>query len=394
MRVYVLSVSSSRLKVALAELTPPKADGPEADSQGLDGAGAALADAPLPDGRLALTLTRSDFPAEGELLNGTGLDLGRALECLQRATADWPHPDAVVTLAQWEDPFAADHWTSRPQVVRIDPERLSLAAENLPTGAVLGIRGLRLATAWAQALAVPLLTVPLPQSTELPAEARETGIPGLKREPRFHVLNSEMAAREAAFNVGKRFSEAAVVAAHLGSSSSVTAYQAGRPVNSTGSGLSGGPLGMRQAGQVAPATLQQLWEGGVQGWQPQHAWTDFWVGEGGLRALTGYSTVRELMTAEDTDARVQAAAAAFISQVACAVGQQVGALTVRPDAIVLSGPLARWDSVMDRLEARLSWMAPVFVMPGDPEFEAVAQAAGRALMGWAPVTVWPPVAAP
>lgn len=390
MHVYVLSVSSSRLKVALAELHP--LDGEAA------GAGAAEAPLLLLDDRLSLTLTRSDFPAEGTLLSGTGLDLESALDCLQQTAAAWPRPDAVVTLAQWDDPFTGqlwgtgEHWARRPQVIRIEPEQLDLAAQDLPTGAVLGIRGLRLAIAWAQALTVPLLTVPLPQSTELPAEARETGVPGLKREPRFHVLNSEMTAREAAFNVGKRFGEAAVVAAHLGSTSSVTAYHAGRVVNSTGSGLTGGPLGMRQAGPVPPATLQQLWEGEQElgSWSPQRGWTEFWTGEGGLRALTGYTAVRELMAAEETDPRVQAAAAAFVSQVACAVGQQVGALTVRPDAIVLAGPLARWDSVMNRLEARLSWMAPVFVMPGDPEFEAVAHAAGRALMGWAPVTVWPP----
>lgn len=380
MRVYVLSVSSSRLKVALAELNLPETEA------------AAESSPPAPDSRLDLALTRSDFPAEGELLDGTGLNLDRALACLQQTAADWPRPDAVVTLAQWDDP-AGGHWAGRPQVIRIEPEHLALAGQDLPTGAVLGIRGLRLAIAWAQALAVPLLTVPLPQSTELPAEARETGIPGLKRDPRFHVLNSEMAAREAAFDVGKRFSEAAVVTAHLGSTSSVTAYRGGRPVGSTGSGLSGGPMGLRQAGPVPPATLQQLIQGGEQGWPPRHAWTEFWTGEGGLRALTGYSTVHELMAAEETDPRVQAAAAAFVHQVACAVGQQAGALTARPDAIVLTGPLARWDSVMGRLEARLSWMAPVFVVPGDPEFEAVAHAAGRALLGWSPVTVWPPEAA-
>ncbi|GHF96501.1 hypothetical protein GCM10017783_05470 [Deinococcus piscis] len=387
MRVYVLSVSSSRLKVALAEFTPPELSAQDGPELGLpDDRPAAQA----PDVQLALTLTRTEFPTEGELLGGTGLDLERALACLQQTVADWPRPDAVVTLAQWEGPPAASHGATRSQVIRIEPEQLALAEQDLPTGAVLGIRGLRLAIAWAQQLHVPLLTVPLPQSTELPAEARETGIPGLRSEPRFHVLNSEMAARDAAFNVGKRFSEAAVVAAYLGSTSSVTAYQGGRPVSSTGSGLSGGPLGMRQAGPVSPATLQQLWDGGEQHWPPHHSWTEFWSGEGGLRALTGYGTVHELITAEGTDARVQAAAATLAYQVACAVGQQVGALTVRPDAIVLVGPLARWSSVMDRLEARLSWMAPVFVVPGDPEFEAVAHAAGRALMGWATVTAWPP----
>lgn len=404
MRIYVLSVSSSRLKVALAELTSPVETAPDAVAAaassllaeertlgGLGAPGEGGSSDPLPqDGRLALNLTRADVPLPSEMLCSAGLDVQAVLGELLRETAEWPRPDAVVTLAQWED--MAPDWAKRSQVIRTEPQGLAQAAEQLTAGAVMGVRGLRLAIAWAQALNVPLLTVPLPQQAELPTEARETGIPGLRREPRFHVLNAEMAAREAAFAVGQRFSEAAVVAAHLGTTSSVTAFQAGRVVSSTGSGLTGGPMGLRQAGPVSPATLQRLWE--QRGIAPSAAaWTEFWNGEGGLHALTGYGTVRELITAEDSDPRVQAALAAFVNQVAAAVGQQVGALTVRPQAIVLAGPLARWDTAMKRLEARLSWMAPVFVVPGDPEFDAVAQAAGRALMGWAPVSVWPPVPA-
>ena len=392
MRIYVLSVSSSRLKVALAELTPPEGGVPPMPADralsALGGEEAAAEPTPQ-DGRLALKLTRLDVPLPAEMLCSATLDVSAILQELRRETADWPLPAAIVTLAQWGEGEVSPVWATRTQVIRTEPEGLAQATEKFAAGAVVGVRGLRLAIAWAQVLDVPLLTVPLPQHTELPAEARETGIPGLRREPRFHVLNSEMAAREAAYAVGQRFSEAAVVAAHLGSTSSVTAYQAGRVVSSTGSGLTGGPLGLRQAGPVSPATLQRLWEEQDIP-ATSSAWTEFWNGEGGLYALTGYSTVRELMAAEDSDPRVQAALAAFVHQVAAAVGQQVGALTVRPQAIVLAGPLARWDAAMHRLEARLGWMAPVFVVPGDPEFDAVAQAAGRALMGWAPVSVWPP----
>lgn len=382
MRVYVLSVSSSSLKLGLAELTPPVPSvGPEA--VGVSECGGPD---PVQDGRLDLQMTRADLPLDPHLLNGTGLDLNRALDALEMQAAAWPPADAVVTVAAWEEPAAAV--SDRSQVIYVAPEHLPQAQHDLPSGAVLGNRGLRLAIAWAMRLGVPLLTVPLPQQVELPADARETGIPGLRREPRFHVLNSEMVAREAAYNVGQRFCDAAVIAAHLGSTSSVTAYQKGKVVNSTGSGLTGGPMGLRQAGPVSPATLQRLWDSDhLQ--MHAGAWTEFWTGEGGLRALTGYGSVRELMAAEETDPRVQAAAAAFVHQVACAVGQQCGALTIRPDAIVLTGPLARWDGVMHRLEARMSWMAPVFVVPGDLEFEAVARAAGRGLMGWAPMHSWP-----
>src|SRR5699024_8702842 len=122
---------------------------------------------------------------------------------------------------------------------------------------------------------------------------------------------------------------------------------------------------------------------GVEGNKFRSDWRGYWERYGGLKALTGYGSVRDLAAAEEGDPRVEAAAEAFIYQVACAVAGQCGALTVRPDALAMTGPLAGWSSVMDRLERRLSWIAPIFIIPGDLEFEAVARAAGRVLMQWA-----------
>ena len=99
--------------------------------------------------------------------------------------------------------------------------------------------------------------------------------------------------------------------------------------------------------------------------------------ESGFLALTGSANLRELEGRSLGDPDVSIVAAAFVHQAAKAIGEQTGALSARPDAIVLTGGIARWDELVDRIERRVAWIAPVFVIPGELELEALAEGAGR-----------------
>ena len=115
--------------------------------------------------------------------------------------------------------------------------------------------------------------------------------------------------------------------------------------------------------------------------------------ESGFLALTGSADLKELEARSD-DEDVRAATAAFVQQACKAVGEQVGALSGRPDAIVVTGGIARWDDLMDQIERRLGWMAPVLIIPGELELEALAEGAGRVLLGLEPARDWKVPAAP
>ena len=52
--------------------------------------------------------------------------------------------------------------------------------------------------------------------------------------------------------------------------------------------------------------------------------------------------------------------------------------------------VARWEAVVDRIERRLSWIAPVIVVPGELELEALAEGAGRVLLGLETPREWTP----
>ncbi|MDL2345671.1 butyrate kinase, partial [Deinococcus sp. MIMF12] len=110
----------------------------------------------------------------------------------------------------------------------------------------------------------------------------------------------------------------------------------------------------------------------------------------GFLALTGSADLRDLETRAQEDPGVQAAASALVHQACKAVGEQCGALSARPDALALTGGVARWEALVDRIERRLSWIAPVIVVPGELELEALAEGAGRVLLGLEPPREWSP----
>jgi butyrate kinase len=79
--------------------------------------------------------------------------------------------------------------------------------------------------------------------------------------------------------------------------------------------------------------------------------------------------------------------AAFIHQVIKNIGAY-SAVGGRPDVIALTGGVARWSSLMDRIDERISWIAPVVIFPGELELEALAEGAGRVLLGLEEAKVW------
>lgn len=350
MIAYVINPGSSSVKLACASILPSE-------------------NAALP-GQLRVTLTRAEVPLPGP---PGEQDLTPLTAALLDATASWPLPDAVVARGGWLGRVAAGTY-------RVTPELAHYASQEGRDGlgAVLALRV-------GELRGVPAFVVDPQSVNELLPEARETGVRGVTREARFHALNARAVARRAAHEVGKRLQDARVVVAHLGATTSVTAFDGGRAIDTTGTGPEGGPLGALQAGPLPTSALLRLAEG-----RSQAELLRLLGAESGFLALTGSANLKELETREATDPAVQAAAAAFVHQACKAVGEQCGALPGRPDALALTGGVVRWEALVDRIERRLSWIAPVIIVPGELELEALAEGAGRVLLGlehprdWAP----------
>lgn len=351
MIAHVVNPGSSSVKLACASIRPSE-------------------NAALP-GQLRLELTRAEVPLPGP---PGEQDLETLTRAVLDVTARWPAPDALAARGGWLGRVAAGTY-------RVTPELAAYAAQ----GERDGLGGM-LALGVARARGVPAYVVDPQSVNELLPEARETGVRGVKREARFHALNARAVARRAAYEVGQRFQDARVVVAHLGATTSVTAFDRGRAVDTSGTGPDGGPLGALQAGPLPASTLLRL----AEGEEPAAELLRRLASGSGVLALTGSADLRELEVREAEDPAVQAAVAALIHQACKAIGEQCGALPARPDALAITGGIARWDALVDRIERRLSWIAPVIVVPGELELEALAEGVGRVLLGLETPREWTP----
>lgn len=357
MIAHVINPGTGGLKLACATLEP--------------------GDNPSLPGQLRVRLDRAELPLP-QLPRVE--DLPQLTQGILALTAGWPAPDAIVGRGGLIGRVPAGTY-------RVTPELAAYAVRGENAQHVPNF-GSPLALAVAGARGVPAFIVDPQSVDELLPEARVTGVRGVQRAAEFHALNARVAARRAAYEVGKRFTDARVVVAHLGATTSVTAFEAGRATDSSGTGPDGGPMGARQSGPLSPRSVLAL----AREYGPEETLRRL-TSESGFLALTGTADLRALEERQEEE-DVQAAAAAFVHQACKAVGEQMGALSGRPDAIVITGGVARWDELTDRIERRLAWVAPVLIIPGELELEALAEGAGRVLLGLEAARDWKAPAAP
>ncbi|AWN23605.1 butyrate kinase [Deinococcus irradiatisoli] len=346
MIAYVINPGSASTKLALAELE--RGENPNLPAQL----------------RLQLTKVEIEHPA----LSSGHLELGRLIADLTAAAAGWPAPDAVAAhcglIGQPE-----------PGAYRVTPQLAEWLLLH-PHGEHTSNVGAALALALGQERGAAAYIVDPPDVDELRPEARLTGLSGVERLSRLHTLNARLVGRRAAHEQGLRFQDARVVVAHLGGSISVSAFEAGRIIDTTGARLDEGPFTPTRAGTLPTRAVLDLAYS-----HPRRDVERTLLCEAGFVSLTGTADLRELERREKTDAQVKLAADAFAHQVAKSIGAYSAALSARPHAIAITGGVARWESVVARIERRVGWIAPITVLPGELELEALAEGVGRVLLG-------------
>jgi butyrate kinase len=124
--------------------------------------------------------------------------------------------------------------------------------------------------------------------------------------------------------------------------------------------------------------VQYVFDGG---WQKPALMQQF-VGRSGLVAHLGSNDSREIvarMHGGDEDARFYYQAMCY--QIAKEIGRISTVLCGIVDQIVLTGGLAHSRELVEELKRRVEFIAPVMVLPGENELEALAMGALRVLQG-------------
>jgi len=218
-----------------------------------------------------------------------------------------------------------------------------------------------------------------PDTDEYDEIARVTGLTDIPRQSHIHALNQkEIALRHCAAQ-GLDYHGVNLVVVHIGGGISVAAHRRGAMVDANDIIKGEGPMTPNRAGQLPSLDLAKLCYSGKY---TEKEMKDRLSRTGGLMDHLGTDDAREIerrIAAGDRYARL--VYEAMLYQTAKCVGAAAAVLKGDVQGIVLTGGMANSDYVTGFISGYVSWIAPVTVLAGEFEMEALAAGALRVARG-------------
>ena len=207
--------------------------------------------------------------------------------------------------------------------------------------------------------------------------ARLTGFPEFKRQPTCHVLNSRAMAMKYCENNGLDYSKNNFIVAHIGGGSSMSAHKQGKIIDIVADDE--GPMSPERSGGTQLLSLMEFFEKSgmnVKDFKKRIR------GKGGLLAYIGTTDGRKIEELYiEGDEKVKLVYDAMAYQISKYIGWLAPVLNGEVNAIIITGGLAHSKLLTDMVIPRVNFIAPVTVMPGECEMEALAGGGMRILSG-------------
>jgi len=205
---------------------------------------------------------------------------------------------------------------------------------------------------------------------ELDPIARIAGHPEFERISIFHALNQKAVARKYAKSVNMSYRDLNLIVVHLGGGITVGAHRKGLVVD-VNQGLDGeGPFSPERSGTLPSGQMATLcFSGNYTLKQVKKMIT----GKGGCSAYLGTNDAMEIekrMQSGDEKAALIYEAMAY--QVSKEVGACASVLKGEVNAILLTGGIAYDVTFVQWIKERVSFIAPVFIYPGEDEMQALS----------------------
>ena len=238
--------------------------------------------------------------------------------------------------------------------------------------------GCVLALRIARPLGIPAFICDPVTVDEMTDEARISGHPMLPRMMTGHALNCRaMALRCAADVLHKPLADCRLIVLHLGGGGSARLFIGGKMVDGVRD-----DEWMFAPERMGGVSLQPLVAMCYSGAYTKQDIMDLIRGKGGLMAHLGTASAQEVeQRIADGDAHAKLVYDGMLYSCARAIGGLAAAADGRVDRIILTGGLAHSHYVTGYLTQKLSFIAPVEVMAGEFELEALAAGASRVLNG-------------
>ena len=241
------------------------------------------------------------------------------------------------------------------------------------------VLGSQLVHAFSVETGKPAFLVNPPDVDEFQDLARVTGIPGVYRECRVHVLNQKEVGMRYAKEIGKPYEECNLVVAHVGGGLSVTAQKHGRIVDSNDVLNGDGPMAPNRSGSVPAVPIIKMCYSQKY---TQQEMVDMISKKGGLLGHLGTDSALEI---KDRIARGDKYAKLIYDAMAYQLAKFIGSYAVvlggKVDGILLTGGISKDPYFVEEVRSQVEWIAPVKSFGGDFEMEALASGAIRALSG-------------
>lgn len=218
-----------------------------------------------------------------------------------------------------------------------------------------------------------------PDVDEFDEVSRVTGFSDICRESRIHALNQKEIGIRWASQHNTTYDASNLIIAHIGGGISITAHRKGRMVDSNDIVNGDGPMAPTRAGSLPARALVKLC---FSGKLTERQIYDRLTKSGGLVDHLGTSDALEVMERiENGDEYATLIFDAMIHQIGKNIGAYAAVLKGRVDAIVLTGGISHSNYLTNKVKEMICFIAPVQVMAGEFEMEALAAGAMRVMTG-------------
>lgn len=207
--------------------------------------------------------------------------------------------------------------------------------------------------------------------------ARMTGIKGVYRTPSSHTLNQKGVAMKYAKSIGKKYDELNLIVAHIDGGITIGAHCRGRMIDGNSGAGGDGPYTPSRIGSVNITDFIDYAKGRDLD-EIRHLCN---IG-GGFTSLLGTNDADVVMERiKNGDTVAKRAWDGMVYQIAKYIGSMATVMYGKVDQILLTGGLLRFQCIIDEIEKRCGWIAPITCYPGEVEMEAMASGAMRVLTG-------------
>lgn len=228
----------------------------------------------------------------------------------------------------------------------------------------------------ASKLNIPAFIVDPVSVDEMEPVAKISGLPDIDRTSLSHALNMKAVAHKVAKELGKSYEELNFVVAHLGSGVSVSPHKNGKMID-VNNPIEEGPFSPDRCGGLPATQLMNLCYSGKY---THREMKEKLSNKGGFFAYLGTKDLREIETmAADGNEQAEILLNALSYQVSKEIGAMAAVLEGQVDRIIITGGIAHSKKITDDITKRVKFIAPVVLVPGEEELEALAKGALRVL---------------